>query len=104
MPLALPYQMPDARSAYHLYPIRVGRAARIDRRGLYGALRERGIVANVHYIPIHTQPYYRALGFAPGAFPVAEAYYREALSLPLYYGLTDEQQGEVIAAVADALR
>ncbi|MHB8230583.1 MAG: UDP-4-amino-4,6-dideoxy-N-acetyl-beta-L-altrosamine transaminase [Vulcanimicrobiaceae bacterium] len=103
VPLVLPYQIPDARSAYHLYPIRVGPAARIDRRGLYGALRERGIVTNVHYIPIHTQPYYRALGFAPGAFPVAEAYYREALSLPLYYGLTDEQQSEVVAAVADAL-
>ncbi|MHB8140471.1 MAG: UDP-4-amino-4,6-dideoxy-N-acetyl-beta-L-altrosamine transaminase [Vulcanimicrobiaceae bacterium] len=103
MPLVLPYQLPDARSAYHLYPVRVGPGARVDRRGLYDALRERGIAANVHYIPIHTQPYYRALGFAPGMFPVAEAYYREALSLPLYYGLTDEQQSEVVAAVAGAL-
>ncbi len=58
---------------------------------------------NLHYIPVHLQPYYRELGFGDGDFPVSEQYYREALTLPLYYDLTDAQQDEIIAALRDVL-
>ena len=58
----------------------------------------------MHYIPIHTQPYYRQLGFKPGDFPAAEAYYAQAISLPLFPELTDEQQDRVVAVLTQALR
>lgn len=104
LPLTLPYQHPDAQSSLHLYPVRVRADARLTRAELYDALRERGVAANVHYMPIHLQPYYRALGFAEGDFPQAEAYYRETLSLPLYPDLSDEEQSRVIEALHGALR
>ncbi|ATS18312.1 hypothetical protein BRW62_05575 [Parathermosynechococcus lividus PCC 6715] len=63
---------------------------------MFEALRAAGIGVNLHYIPVHTQPYYQQLGFRWGEFPAAEAYYREAISLPLYYGLTVEQQDYII--------
>ena len=66
-------------------------------------MHRRGIMLNLHYIPVHLQPYYRALGFTDGDFPVSEQYYREALTLPLYYDLTDAQQDTVIAALREVL-
>jgi dTDP-4-amino-4,6-dideoxygalactose transaminase len=101
LPLTLPWQHPDGRSAYHLYVIKVDSAAcGKTRRQIYDELRAAGIGVQVHYIPIHTQPYYRQLGFAPGQFPKAEAYYADALSLPIFTRLTDAEQDKVI----DALR
>jgi dTDP-4-amino-4,6-dideoxygalactose transaminase len=73
------------------------------RRQVFDALRSRGVEAHVHYIPIHTQPYYRALGFAPGDFPRAEAYYDRCLSLPIYPSMTDEEQDFVVAVLKDVL-
>ncbi len=99
LPLVLPFQHEDARSSYHLYPVRVRPESGLTRRGVYDALRARGVAPNVHYIPIHTQPYYRRLGFRDGDFPHAETYYRETLSLPMYAGLDAERQGHVIAAL-----
>lgn len=98
LPLRLPSAQPQAESAWHLYVVRL----RLDRiaashRQVFEGLREAGIGVNLHYIPVHLQPYYRDLGFAPGAFPEAERYYREAISLPMFPGLTDEQQDEVVA-------
>jgi len=101
LPLRLPYQHPDCRSAYHLYPVCVEAPA--DRRAVYDALASRGIRPNVHYIPIHTQPYYRGLGFSRGDFPDAEAYYAAALSLPMYATLSDDDQTAVISALHDIL-
>ena len=66
-------------------------------------MRSAGIGVNVHYIPIHLQPYYRKLGFAPGDFPAAERYYASAISLPLFPDLSDAQQDRVVAALARAL-
>ena len=66
-------------------------------------MKDRGIVLNLHYIPVHTQPYYQKLGFQKGDFPVSEKYYEEAITLPLYYDLTDEQQDEVIEALKEVL-
>ncbi|MBI3544753.1 MAG: DegT/DnrJ/EryC1/StrS family aminotransferase, partial [Deltaproteobacteria bacterium] len=93
-------QSPDAKSAYHLYVVRVP-AAR--RRAVFEAMRAADIGVNVHYIPVHTQPYYRELGFKAGDFPAAEKYYAEAISLPLYYDLSHDQQDRVIAALKQAL-
>ncbi|MFD2787553.1 UDP-4-amino-4,6-dideoxy-N-acetyl-beta-L-altrosamine transaminase [Hymenobacter rubripertinctus] len=82
--------------AYHLYVVRVP-----DRKGLYDFLRSRQIFAQVHYIPVHTMPYYQNLGWKPGDFPQAEAYYAECLSLPLFPGLTDAEQDYVLASVRE---
>ncbi|MBT9394474.1 UDP-4-amino-4,6-dideoxy-N-acetyl-beta-L-altrosamine transaminase [Hymenobacter sp. NST-14] len=82
--------------AYHLYVVRVA-----DRKGLYDFLRTRQIFAQVHYIPVHTMPYYQGLGWQPGDFPQAEAYYAECLSLPLFPSLTDAEQDYVVASVRE---
>ncbi|WP_092641442.1 UDP-4-amino-4,6-dideoxy-N-acetyl-beta-L-altrosamine transaminase [Jannaschia faecimaris] len=94
LPLTRPAQNPDAYSSYHLYPIQVENRARV-----FKALRDNGIGVNVHYIPVHLQPYYRNLGFRPGDFPQAESYYDHAISIPLYAGLTDADQDTVVAAL-----
>lgn len=103
-PLITPKQQEDAYSALHLYVIRL----RLDcvarsHRDVFITLRDQGIGANLHYIPVHTQPYYQSLGFVAGAFPEAEAYYNEAISLPMYPTLTDGQQDQVVEALARAI-
>jgi UDP-4-amino-4,6-dideoxy-N-acetyl-beta-L-altrosamine transaminase len=105
LPLTTPYQHPDTYPSWHLYVIRL-QLDRIDRshREVFEALRQAGIGVNVHYIPVHTQPYYQALGFKWGQLPESEQYYREAISLPLYSGLTDEQQDRVIATLREILK
>lgn len=80
--------------AYHLYVIRVE-----NRKGLYDSLREVGIFSQVHYIPVHLMPYYKALGYDVGDFPRAEFYYQECLSIPMYPTLSEEEQGFVIDSV-----
>lgn len=101
LPVTSQLQHPSTLSAYHLYPIRVQGTE--TRKTIFDALRGKGIGVNVHYIPVHTQPYYRRLGFTWGDFPAAEAYYREAISLPMFPGLTDAQQDYVVASLAQAL-
>lgn len=105
LPLTLPWQNPDAYSAFHLYVIRLdlGRLGK-GRREIFETLRARGIQVNLHYIPVHTQPYYRTLGFHDGDFPEAEQYYQEVITLPLYAGLSDTDQNRVIDAVREALQ
>lgn len=93
-----PQQHPDSYSSYHLYPIQV-----TNRSDVFGALRTAGIGVNVHYIPVHLHPFWAARGFSRGDFPVAEAYYNRAISIPLYAGLTEQDQDSVIAAIKDAL-
>lgn len=95
-----PWQHPDGRSALHLYPVRVDAT---KRRAVFESLREKGIGVNVHYIPVHTQPYYRGLGFCEGDFPQAEGYYAEAISLPMFGCMTDNQQDEVVEALKASL-
>ncbi len=80
--------------AYHLYVVQVP-----DRKALYDHLRAHQIFAQVHYIPVHLQPYYRTLGHAPGDYPQAEAYYERCLSLPMYPALSDAEQDYVIETV-----
>lgn len=100
LPLKRPERLADAYSSFHLYVIRV-EAER--RRGVFESLREQGVGVNVHYIPVHLQPYYQGLGFAAGQFPIAEETYAQSISIPLYAGLSDEAQDTVIAALGKAL-
>jgi UDP-4-amino-4,6-dideoxy-N-acetyl-beta-L-altrosamine transaminase len=104
LPLRTPWQHPDGRSAFHLYPIWIDepRAGK-SRRTVFEALRASGIGVNVHYIPVPTQPYYRRLGFRAGQFPAAERYYQGAISLPMYFSLSEAEQDQVVAAVRKAL-
>jgi len=104
MPVIRPNRNPANYSALHLYVIRIDRTrvAR-TRREVFEHLRGAGIGVNVHYIPVHLQPFYRERGFEPGGFPEAEAYYEEAISLPLFYGLSDADQDRVVLALAAAL-
>lgn len=104
LPLVRPWQHPGSYSAFHLYVIQVSEEARMDRRALFDALRSAGILVNVHYIPIHLQPYYQRMGFKTGDFPNAEAYYEHAISLPLYAGLTEADQDYVIAKLKEFLQ
>jgi len=101
LPLKLPVRLADRESSHHLYVVEVEDG--ISRLAVYDALRAAEIGVNVHYIPIHLQPYYRRLGFQPGDFPAAEAYYRGAITLPLFPAMTEDQQDRVIEVLAGAL-
>jgi len=104
LPLKLPVEPADRESAWHLYVVEIDATrCAVSRAQVFARLREAGIGVNVHYIPIHLQPYYRRLGFSPGQFPASEAYYANALSLPLFPRLTLAQQEEVTAALRGAL-
>jgi dTDP-4-amino-4,6-dideoxygalactose transaminase len=95
-----PFQSPDAVSSWHLYVIRVAPEKHLH---VFNAMRDGGVAVNLHYIPVHLQPFYRAMGFVPGQFPVSEAYYSEAISIPLYYGLTEADQDRVVEVLKGAL-
>lgn len=104
LPVTIPYEHPDAYSALHLYVIRV----KLDQvqkthRKVFEELRQAGLGVNLHYIPVHTQPYYERMGFRTGDFPQSEKYYREAISIPMYFGLTDEDQERVIKTIRQVL-
>lgn len=105
LPLTLPWQHPDSHSAYHLYVIRLqlDRIAPITHRQVFEALRAQDIMVNLHYIPVHTQPYYRKMGFDWGDFPQAEQYYREVISIPMHPSLTDAEQDIVMTALREAM-
>ncbi len=95
--LRLPYQAPMTASSWHLYVIQLADAAR--HRAVFDALRADGIGVNLHYIPVHLQPYYLAKGFNKGDFPMAEDYYARSISIPLFSHMTDAQQQAVVDAV-----
>jgi UDP-4-amino-4,6-dideoxy-N-acetyl-beta-L-altrosamine transaminase len=99
LPLKLPVRLQDRESAWHLYAIELGDQVGAPREEVFAGMREAGIGVNVHYIPIHTQPHYRRLGFARGDFPNAERYYARAISLPLFPAMTEEQQDTVAETV-----
>ena len=105
LPVITPWQHPDSYSGLHLYVIRL-QLGKIDKNHLdvFESLREQGIGVNLHYIPVHTQPYYKNMGFTYGDYPEAERYYREAISLPMYQGLTDQQQDKVVDVLGNILK
>lgn len=105
LPVTAPWQHADSYSGLHLYVIRL-QLDMIQRthRQVFEALRELGIGVNLHYIPVHTQPYYERMGFKPDDFPQSQTYYQEAISIPMFQTMTDEQQDEVIAALRVAVQ
>lgn len=105
LPVVTPWQHPDGSSAMHLYIVRLKRdEVTRSHREVFRILRRQGIGVNLHYIPVHLQPYYRERGFAVGNFPEAERYYTEAISLPMFPTLTDNQQDQVVDSLRVALR
>lgn len=104
LPITTPHQALGTYSSYHLYPIRVSEAERgKTQRQVYDALWQNGVAANLHYIPVHRQPYYEKLGFKAGDFPEAEQFHREVISIPMYPMLEPNKQAAVIAVLAKAL-
>jgi UDP-4-amino-4,6-dideoxy-N-acetyl-beta-L-altrosamine transaminase len=98
--LELPKVAADRQSAWHLYVIGWNeKVFGTTRLQAFNNLRTSGIGVNVHYIPVHMHPYYQRLGFKAGDFPVSEKHYLNAITLPLFFGLTNSQQDEVVSAV-----
>lgn len=104
LPLTLPWEDPAGQSAWHLYVVRVppGETAK-SRRDVFDEMRAQGVGVQVHYIPVHLQPYYRRLGFGVGDFPEAERYYSEAISLPIFPSLSHADQETVITSLQRAI-
>ncbi|WP_455655400.1 UDP-4-amino-4,6-dideoxy-N-acetyl-beta-L-altrosamine transaminase [Phascolarctobacterium sp.] len=102
--IRLPYQSEDTDSSWHLYVVRVD-FSKINKtkQQIFAEMKDRGICLNLHYIPVHTQPYYQKQGFKDGDFPNSEKYYEEAFTLPLYYSLTDEQQDYIVKGLVEVL-
>jgi len=105
LPIIKPHQNQDSYSALHLYPIQIDLDS-VDksREKIFDELRQGGIGVNVHYIPIHTQPYYLQFGFKVGDFPNSESYYNRAISIPLFHAMTAEQQDEVLNVLMRVLQ
>jgi len=100
LPVIKPYQGQDSYSSLHLYPIQIDlENTGKTRKKIHSKLWDNDIAVNVHYIPIHTQPYYQQLGFKEGDFPSSEAYYNRVISIPLFHAMTFDQQDKVIATL-----
>ena len=105
LPITLPYQLPETYSGLHLYVIRL----QLDKitkthKQVFDALRESSIGVNLHYIPVHMQPYYQNMGFNIGDYPAAENYYQEAISLPMFHLMSIGQQDEVVSVLSNILK
>ena len=105
LPVTMQKAPANVISAWHLFVVQIdaSRTTRL-RREVFEAMRADGVLVNVHYIPVHLQPYYRELGFRRGDFPNAEAYYSKALSLPMYFGLSETEQDAVVDSLARAVQ
>ena len=103
LPVKTPHRNSASYSSLHLYVVRLPTDKQHMHNEVFAHMRNRGIGVNLHYIPVHTQPYYRKLGFQPGQFPVAERYYRCAISIPIFHTMSEPQQDRVVAALAEAL-
>ena len=105
LPIIRPYQDKHSFSALHLYPIQIDlNKVSKNHEQIFNELRENGVGVNVHYIPIHTQPYYLQFGFKEGDFPNSESYYSRTISLPLFHAMTVEQQDEVCVVLKRVLQ
>lgn len=104
LPLKLPKRPNDRASSHHLYVVELQDECQVSRADVFASLREHGIGVNVHYIPIHLQPHYQALGFAKGDFPASEAYYDRAITIPLFPDLTDAEQDRVCDTLAEIIK
>lgn len=104
LPLRAPFVLEEAQPSWHLYIVRIDfDRVRKTKQQIFAEMREKGVALNLHYIPVHTQPYYEALGFHAEDCPAAVEYYREALTLPLYPCMTDAEQEMVAQALREVL-
>lgn len=104
LPLTLPWQHPDSYSAYHIYVVRLQLdKISVTHRQVFEAVRVKDILVNLHYIPVHIQPYYQKMGYKQGDYPDAEQYYREAISIPMHVNLTDEELQFVASSLREAM-
>ncbi|HHR6142244.1 TPA: UDP-4-amino-4,6-dideoxy-N-acetyl-beta-L-altrosamine transaminase [Providencia alcalifaciens] len=104
LPLMLPFQLENTYSGLHLYVVRLMLdKISLNHKEVFDALRMEGIGVNLHYIPVHTQPYYRKMGFNLGDYPEAEKYYSEAISLPLFHTMTESQQNFVVEKLSQII-
>jgi UDP-4-amino-4,6-dideoxy-N-acetyl-beta-L-altrosamine transaminase len=104
LPITLPYQHDDSYSSFHLYVIQLDLdKIKLSQKEIFKLLRESGIGVNLHYIPVHIQPYYKRLGFKYGDFPEAEKYYSKAISLPLFSKMTNQEQDTVVKVLRTLL-
>lgn len=104
LPVKTPYQLDDTYSGLHLYVIRLKLdEINLSHKQVFEGLRKKGIGVNVHYIPVHLQPYYAVMGFKHGDFPESEEYYTEAISLPMHPNLSEEEQNRVVEALSSLL-
>jgi dTDP-4-amino-4,6-dideoxygalactose transaminase len=101
LPVALPWQSPESASSWHLYVVQTPASA---RRAVFEGMRARGVGVQVLYIPVHRHPYYEALGFRAGDYPVAEEYYSRSFTLPIFPDLTEDEQRIVIESLAETLK
>lgn len=102
LPLITPHVLEGAVPSWHLYMVRADfQKLKINKVQFFEKMKKRRIVLNLHYIPVHTQPYYQELGFKKGDFPNSEKYYEEIFTLPLYYDLSEAQQKIVVDALKD---
>ena len=105
LPVIIPFQSPECYSSLHLYPILID-ADKIGKSHaqVFHELRASGLGVNVHYIPVHTQPFYKEMGFKKGDFPISEKYYSREISIPLYYSLNTNDQGYVVTTLKEVLQ
>ena len=103
LPLLTPWQHPDSYSGRHLYVVRLKLGGGKTHRQIFAELREAGVGVNLHYIPVYRQPYYENLGFISGLCPEAEKYYQEAITLPLFPAMSEDQQDQVVAVLTRVL-
>lgn len=104
LPVTVQLQPPDVYSAFHLYVIRLHLPkTKKTHREVFEALRATGIGVNLHYIPVYRQPYYARMGFNPSHFPESERYYAEAISIPMYSGLSENLNQIVMTAIKKCL-
>lgn len=104
LPITLPYQSDFSTSSYHLFPIQLHlEKIKYSRKEVFNMLREQGIGVNVHYIPIHTQPFYKRLPYDLGNYPVAESFYEKVITIPLFHSMSDLEQTKVIESIKNII-
>jgi len=97
-PVSIPWQHPDSYSAFHLYIIRLKvKENKLDHKQIFEKFRVSGVLVNLHYIPLYRHPFFEKMGFSKKDFPESESYYSEAISIPIYPSLTEEQQKEIVS-------
>lgn len=105
LPVEIPFQLENTYSGLHLYVIRLRlKEIGISHKEVFDAMRSNGVGVNLHYIPVHIQPFYKSIGFKDGDFPEAEKYYAEAISLPMYPDFSENDQTKVVDILASLLK